>query len=316
MSWSPHPFSLRQLQYALALAQELSFRKAAERCHVSQPALSSQLAELEQALGVRLFERDKKRVLLTNAGRELLTRAARVLLEADGLLESARRSSDPLAGSLRLGVIPTVSPYLLPALTPRLRQQLPRLSVAWREEKTESVVALLEQGELDAGIVALESELGDVERETIAKDEFVLVTPPKHPLSRRGAAAAIELRDQSVLLLDDGHCFREQALAFCSKAKAHELEFRATSLSTLVQMVAGGAGVTLLPSLAVPTETQRAKLVIRRFVSPPARTLALVFRPSCPVKQALQQVAALARDSYQEAALSRAVSDRSATKTR
>jgi len=303
MSWSPHPFSLRQLQYAQALAQELSFRKAAERCHVSQPALSSQLAELEQGLGVRLFERDKKRVLLTGAGRELLARVAHVLLEADGLLESARRSADPLSGTLRLGVIPTVSPYLLPALTPKLRRELPRLSVTWREEKTETVVALLERGELDAGVVALESDLGEVEREVIAKDEFVLVTPPKHPLSRRGAAAAVELRDQRVLLLDDGHCFREQALAFCSKAKAHELEFRATSLSTLVQMVAGGTGVTLLPSLAVPTETQRAKLAIRRFTNPPARTLALVFRASCPVKPALQQVAALARQGYAEAAL-------------
>jgi LysR family transcriptional regulator, hydrogen peroxide-inducible genes activator len=303
MSWSPHPFSLRQLQYAQALAQELSFRKAAERCHVSQPALSSQLAELEQGLGVRLFERDKKRVLLTSAGRELLARVAHVLLEADGLLESARRSADPLSGTLRLGVIPTVSPYLLPALTPKLRRELPRLSVTWREEKTETVVALLERGELDAGVVALESDLGEVECEVIAKDEFVLVTPPKHPLSRRGAAAAVELRDQRVLLLDDGHCFREQALAFCSKAKAHELEFRATSLSTLVQMVAGGTGVTLLPSLAVPAETQRAKLAIRRFTNPPARTLALVFRASCPVKPALQQVAALARQGYAEAAL-------------
>jgi LysR family transcriptional regulator, hydrogen peroxide-inducible genes activator len=303
MSWSPHAFSLRQLQYAQALAQELSFRKAAARCHVSQPALSSQLQELEQALGVRLFERDKKRVLITSAGRDLLARAARVLLEADSLLESARRSADPFAGSLRLGVIPTVSPYLLPALTPHIRQELPRLTITWREEKTESVVALLEQGELDAGIVALESELGDVEQEPIAKDEFVLVTPPKHPLSRRGSAAAIELKDQSVLLLDDGHCFREQALSFCSKAKAHELEFRATSLSTLVQMVAGGAGITLLPSLAVPTETQRAKLSIRRFVNPPARTLALAFRPSSPVKPALKRIAALASESYAEAAL-------------
>jgi LysR family transcriptional regulator, hydrogen peroxide-inducible genes activator len=301
MSWAPHPFSLRQLQYALALAQELSFRRAAERCHVSQPALSSQLAELELALGVRLFERDKKRVLLTGAGRDLLARVTRILLEADGLLETARRAADPLAGSLRVGVIPTVSPYLLPALTPRVRQKLPKLSIAWREEKTETVLLLLERGDLDGGIVALESELGDVEREPIAKDEFVLAVPPKHPLARQGTAAAVELRDQSVLLLDDGHCFREQALAFCAKAKAEELEFRATSLSTLVQMVAGGAGVTLLPSLAVPTETQRAKLVIRRFASPPARTLAVVFRPSSPVKPALQQLAALAREAYAEA---------------
>ena len=299
----PTPFSLRQLQYAKAVAEQLSFRKAAERCHVSQPALSSQLLELEQALGVRLFERDKKRVLVTTAGRELLARASRVLLEADALVEAAQRAADPLSGSLRLGVIPTVSPYLLPALTPRLRQKLPRLSVSWREEKTEEVVNQLGRGELDGGILALESELGDVERLPIARDEFVLITPKGHPLSKRGAAVALELRDQSVLLLDDGHCFRDQALAFCARAKAHELEFRATSLSTLVQMVAGGAGVTLLPALAVPTETQRAKLEIRRFAAPPARTLALIHRRGSPAAPALERIAALAKESYEKASL-------------
>jgi LysR family hydrogen peroxide-inducible transcriptional activator len=302
MTRPPHPYSLRQLQYAQAVAQELSFRKAAERCRVSQPALSSQLAELEGALGVRLFERDKKRVLVTAAGRELLSRAARVLLEADALLDAARRVADPWAGLLRLGVIPTVSPYLLPALAPKLRQKLPRLSVTWREEKTEVVLALLDRGELDAGIVALESELGDVQSELIAKDAFVLATALDDPLAKGGGVGALELRDQSVLLLDDGHCFREQALAYCSKARAHELEFRATSLSTLVQMVAGGAGVTLLPSLAVPTETRRAKLSIRHFATPPGRTLALVYRRSCAVIPALQRVAELARDAYRKAA--------------
>lgn len=300
---TPSPFSLRQLQYAQAVARELSFRRAAERCHVSQPALSSQLAELEQALGVRLFERDRKHVLVTAAGQELLARAERVLLEADALLEAARRAADPLSGSLKLGVIPTVSPYLLPALTPKLKRKLPRLSVMWREEKTETIAALLARGELDGAIVALESELGEVEQLLIAKDEFVLAAPPGHPLAKRGAASALELRDEGVLLLDDGHCFREQALAFCAKARAHELEFRATSLSTLVQMVAGGAGVTLLPSLAVPTETQRAELEIRRLAAPPSRTLALVHRPSSPVVPALERVAALAADSFRKAAL-------------
>jgi LysR family hydrogen peroxide-inducible transcriptional activator len=299
----PSPFSLRQLQYAKAVAEELSFRKAAARCRVSQPALSSQLMELEQALGVRLFERDNKRVLITPAGQELLARGTRVLLEADALLEAARRFADPFTGTVRLGVIPTVSPYLLPALTPLLRQKLPRLSVTWREEKTETVVALLARGELEGGILALESELGEVEHLPIARDEFVLITPKGHPLAKPGAAAAIELRDQSVLLLDDGHCFREQALAFCSKAKAHELEFRATSLSTLVQMVSGGAGVTLLPSLAVPTETQRARLEIRRFVTAPARTLALIHRRGSPLRPALERIAALAKDGYKKAAL-------------
>jgi LysR family hydrogen peroxide-inducible transcriptional activator len=301
MHRSAHPFSLRQLQYALAVADELSFRRAAEQCRVSQPALSSQLAELEQALGLQLFERNKKRVLVTAAGRDVLERAARTLLEADALLEAVRRVGDPLSGTLRLGVIPTVSPYLLPALTPRLRSKLPRLSITWREEKTESLVALLEQGALDGAIVALESELGrrELARELIAKDHFVLAMPPEHALAKTARAATpAELSGHSVLHLDDGHCFREQALAFCSKAKATELEFRATSLGTLVQMVAGGAGITLLPSLAVATETQRAKLKIRAFALPPERTLALVFRSTSAVAPALRSVAALARESY------------------
>lgn len=299
MKRAPHPFSLRQLQYALALREQLSFRRAAELCRVSQPALSAQLAELEEGLGVRLFERDKKRVLPTSAGLALLERAATIVLEADNLVEAARRAADPLAGTLRLGVIPTVSPYLLPSLTPRLRAKLPRLRLSWLEEKTETLVALLESGGLDGALVALESELGDLAHEVIAKDPFVLVTPTSHPLARGGKLVeTAELSGQSVLLLEDGHCFRDQALAFCARAKAEELEFRATSLSTLVQMVAGGAGVTLLPSLALATETKRARLKIRRFASPPARTLALVFRRSSPVSAALLQVAALSREAY------------------
>lgn len=301
MTSPPLPYTLRQLQYAEAVASELSFRKAAERCRVSQPALSAQLAELEAALGVQLFERDKKRVLVTPAGEQLLARASLVLREAQALLEAAERAADPLAGGLRLGVIPTVSPYLLPALTPRLRAKLPKLRITWREEKTEAVVALLTSGELDAAIVAVVSELGDMLCEKIADDEFVLVMDPAHPLAKSGHAAPSELRDQEVLLLDDGHCFRDQALAFCARAKAHELEFRATSLSTLVQMVAGGSGITLLPRLAVRTETQRAKLTVRKVSPPPGRTLALAYRKSSPAVPALKRIAALAREGYAKA---------------
>jgi LysR family transcriptional regulator, hydrogen peroxide-inducible genes activator len=296
-----HPFSLRQLQYALALAEQLSFRRAAEQCRVSQPALSTQLAELEANLGVRLFERDKKHVLVTAAGKVLLERAASIVLEADSLLEAARRASDPLSGVLRLGVIPTVSPYLLPSLTPELRTRMPRLSVTWLEDKTEKLVAEVASGGLDGALVALESDLGDLARLVIAKDPFVLLTPVGHPLARRSqAVASAELAGEKVLLLDDGHCFREQALAFCARARAEELEFRATSLSTLVQMVAGGAGVTLLPTLALATETQRANVKVRRLVSAPARTLSLVFRQSSPLLPALRQVADSARDTYPE----------------
>jgi len=308
MNLGPHPFTLRQLQYAVAVAESLSFRKAAERCHVSQPSLSAQLAQMEEMLGVRLFERDRRRVLVTAAGREIIERARLILRETDDLIALARRSADPLSGTLRIGVIPTISSYLLPRLTAALRATYPRLTVLWVEDKTEVLVRSLEGGTLDAALLALEADVGDVEREIIGPDLFVLATPLGHPLGAKASPAkASELKGASVLLLDDGHCFREQALAFCSGAKAHELEFRATSLSTLAQMVAGGAGVTLLPELAVATEAKRAELWIRPFAQPaPKRTIALVWRRRSPLGPALRQLATTARAAYGHASASRA----------
>ncbi len=300
MNLGPHPFTLRQLQYAVAVAEWLSFRKAAERCHVSQPSLSAQLAQMEEALGVRLFERDRRRVLVTTAGREIIKRARAILRQTDELVELGRRAGDPLSGTLRIGVIPTISPYLLPRLTWALRAAYPRLTVLWVEDKTEVLVRSLEAGTLEAALLALEADLGDLEREIIAPDPFVLATPVGHPLGTKASPAkASELRDANVLLLDDGHCLREQALAFCSGAKARELEFRATSLTTLAQMVAGGAGVTLLPEIAVATEARRAELSIRRFAQPsPRRTIALVWRKRSPLSPALRQLATTARAAY------------------
>jgi LysR family hydrogen peroxide-inducible transcriptional activator len=300
MSFGPLPASLRQLQYAVAVAESLSFHKAAKRCLVSQPSLSAQLAQLEAGLGVRLFERDRRRVLLTVPGREIIERARSVLRETDDLVELARRSKDPLSGTLRIGVIPTISPYLLPRINSAFRNAFSRLTVMWIEDKTETLVRSLDAGTLDGVLLALEAEIGDVEREILGYDPFVLATPKGHPL---GASAipvkAGDLRDASVLLLDEGHCFREQALAFCSSAKAHELEFRATSLSTLAQMVASGAGVTLLPRLAVPTEAKRAGIHVRVFAAPaPQRTVALVWRRRSPLEPALRALAKVARDAY------------------
>ena len=264
MRLAPHAFTLRQLQYAVAIAEALSFRKAAERCNVSQPSLSAQLAHMEMALGVRLFERDRRRVLVTAAGRDLIERARIILRQTDDLVEFARRARDPLSGTLRIGVIPTISPYLLPRLTPALHAAYPNLTTLWAEDKTDVLVRNLEAGTLEAALLALEADIGDAESEIIGPDLFVLATPAGHPLGAKDSPAkASELRGASVLLLDDGHCFREQVLAFCSRAKTHELEFRATSLTTLAQMVAGGAGVTLLPEIAVPTEARRAEFSIR-----------------------------------------------------
>ena len=185
-------------------------------------------------------------------------------------------------------------------VAPALRKAYPRLSVLWREDKTEVLVRDLERGILDAAIVAMVDELGDVESSVIADDPFMLVTPKDHPLGAKNTeASATELRGQDVLLLDEGHCFRAQALALCSKARAHELEFRATSLPTLAQMIAAGAGVTLLPRLAVATEVRRSQLKVRAFSDPALkRIIGVVWRKRSPLAPALQQVAATVRDAY------------------
>jgi LysR family hydrogen peroxide-inducible transcriptional activator len=300
MNLAPHPFTLRQLQYAVAVADTLSFHRAAARCRVSQPSLSAQLAQLEGALRVKLFERDRRRVLPTAAGVLLVERARRLLVEADDLVEESKRVGDPLTGTLRIGVIPTISPYLLPHLTPALRERYPKLTTLWVEDKTDVLVRRLAAGELDAALLALEADIGQVEHEVIAPDPFVLATPPGHPLgTSRGPASRGELKGAKVLLLDDGHCFRDQALSFCEKADAEEMEFRATSLPTLVQMVASGAGVTLLPVLALDAEARPAGLRIRRFIDPaPHRTIALVWRPRSPLAGWLRQLGAAMRDAY------------------
>jgi LysR family hydrogen peroxide-inducible transcriptional activator len=299
---APHPFTTRQLQYAVAIADTRSFRQAAERCGVSQPSLSAQLAQLEAALGVRLFERNQRRVLVTPAGEDLIARARRLLAETDDLSDAARRWGDPGVATLRLGVIPTISPYLLPRIVPALRRTHPQLVLRWTEDKTQVLIPAVQNGTLDAALLALEVELGDLEREAVARDPFVLATPRAHPLGRKpGPAQMSELGSSNVLLLDDGHCLRDQALAVCAHARTHELDFRATSLSTLAQMVSAGAGVTLLPRLAVATETRHASLAIRPLADARAfRTLGLVWRRTSPLGPTLRQLAATIRESAKD----------------
>ena len=288
-------FSLRQLEYALALADTLNFRAAAERCNVSQPSLSVQLAQLEEAIGVRLFERDRRRVLVTPQGEEVLERARRVLRQADDLEISARRAADPFSGMMKIGVIPTIAPYLLPRVAPALRNDYPGLRLFWSEDRTPELVRLLERGTLDALLVAREAPLGHVDHEVITRDPFVIAATRTHPAVRPGRAAHVsDLRAAKVLLLEDGHCFRDQALAVCSRAKARELEFRATSLRTLVQMIGGGDYVTLLPEMALGIEG--AGLKVRRFADPaPYRTIALAWRSGSPLHAAFRRIAATMR---------------------
>jgi LysR family hydrogen peroxide-inducible transcriptional activator len=295
-----HEFSLRQLQYVVAVADTGGFGRAAEQCHVSQPSLSVQVAQMEGALGVRLFERDRRRVLLTAAGERLLERARRVLAEADDLVREAGQSRDPFAGTLRIGVIGTISPYLLPAVVPALRREYPRLTLLWTEDKTAVLLRELSAGRLEGALLALVEGLDAFEHQRIAEDAFVLAARPGHPLvASRQAAKPRDLKGAEVLLLEDGHCFRDQALAFCARAGARESGFRATSLGTLVQVVAGGAGVTLLPSLALKVESRRGELAVRPFgAPPPARRIVLAWRRQSAVAPALRRIATSIAKAY------------------
>lgn len=300
VSYLTHPFTLRQLQYLVAVADARSFRRASELCHVSQPSLSAQVAQAEAALGVRLFERDRRRVLITRAGEALLPRLRAALLAADDLAGTARQLEDPLQGVLRFGIIPTIAPYLLPAVAPALAARFPGLAPLWREDRTAALVAALEAGDLDAGLVALEAPLGDLARVPIGSDPFLLCAPAAHPLARGTAPIALAaIGTAEVLVLDEGHCLREQALAACARTGAREAGFRATSLPTLVQLVGAGAGLTLLPQLAAKVELARAKVRARRFKSPePGRTLGWVFRAGSPLADALGKVGEALRECY------------------
>jgi LysR family transcriptional regulator, hydrogen peroxide-inducible genes activator len=265
MSLTPLPITLRQLQYIVAVADARSFNGAAKRCGVSQPSLSMQLAEAEQQLGVALFERSRKHVLVTAAGEALLPRAKAILREVDELILGAEHAQDPMNATLRIGIIPTLSPYLLPAIAPALHKRYGSLRIVWAEEKTVTLLDMLRVGALDGALLAMVPGIGDLEQALIAEDPFLLVAPPHHALAtKKGPVRESELLQQELLLLGDGHCFREHALEACSTSKIREGEFRATSLSTLVQMVAAGDGVTLIPEIAASTELARAQLVSRR----------------------------------------------------
>ncbi|HKY40155.1 MAG TPA: LysR substrate-binding domain-containing protein [Polyangiaceae bacterium] len=298
MTISVQDVSPRQLQYVVAVAETLGFHKAAQRCHVSQPTLSAQVKQLEDVLGVQLFERDRRRVLLTAGGAIVVAHARRVLLEMSDMIAAAKQLTDPDAGTYRIGVIPTIAPYLLPDVMPAVRTRFPKLQLVFREEKTDDIVGDLREGQLDAGLLALEANIGEWASGHVARDPFVIALPHGHPLARKKRVAASELEDEKVLLLDEGHCFRTQALAVCDRAGTIERELRATSLSTLAQMVSSGSGITLLPQLAVAVENRRSQLEVRPFTSPaPHRTIALIWRPQSPFATTFRELAEVFRSA-------------------
>ena len=295
--WSPLPVTLRQLQYVLAVAEFGSFRRAAEACAVAQPSLSTQVAQLEAALGVTIFERLTRGVVVTAAGAPVLERARRTVLAADDLVTAAERVRDPESGTFNVGLIPTVAPYALPDIAPALRKRFPRAKFYWAEEKTRTLVERIEAGTLDAGLLAVDADMSHLAYVELGKDPFLLAVPPGHKLARADSPARLEhLEGETVLVLEDGHCLRDQALDVCHRAGADEASVRATSLSTLAQMVAGGTGITLLPRLAVATENRARSLVTRPFgPRGPSRTLAMAWRKTTPFEGTLRAIAETVR---------------------
>jgi LysR family hydrogen peroxide-inducible transcriptional activator len=291
------PVSLRQLQYVVAVAELGSFRRAAEACHVAQPSLSAQVAGAERALGVQLFERGARRVRVPAAAAPLIAQARRILTAAVDLRELARQRADPFHGTLRVGIIPTICPYLLPEITPALSHEYPHLTIEWSEDRTGRFVEQLKDGALDAAIVAVEADLRGLSHEALGWDPFFLATAPGHPLARGKKRVTLDvLAGAHVLLLEDGHCFGAQALHLCTRAGAAHGGFRATSLATLIQMVSASGGVTLLPSIAVPVENRRGQLTVRPFAQPgPGRTLALAWRRGSALRAPLLRIAATIR---------------------
>ena len=296
--------TLQDLRYLVTLAETRNFARAAKACYVSQPTLSTQIKKLEDELGLALFERTNKRVLPTSAGSGLIAQARVVLEEAEKLRQMAQQALDPMAGMLRLGVISTLGPYLLPHLVPQLRTDYPQLQLYLREDLTGNLVERLRTGALDAILVALPIQMDGLELIELFREPFVMALPKDSPLAGKAEVMETDLMGVPLLLLEDGHCLRDQALTVCGLPQPRGTEdFRGTSLETLRQMVAAGVGCTLLPALAADTPGTVGKkpageglIELRSFAAPvPCRTIGLAARRGFPRMEMVRAFARLIR---------------------
>ena len=292
--------NLRDLRYLVAVADHRHFGRAAEACFVSQPTLSTQIKKLEKELGVELIERNPRQIMLTETGDRVVERARIILGETDNIERIARQAQDPEAGSIRLGLFPTLAPYLLPHVVPQVHRRFPNLELLLVEEKTEIVHQRLRAGTLDVGVLARPVHDDQLHEEVLFDEDFVLAVPATHPLAQVGGPVEVSvLATENVLLLEEGHCLRDQALAVCQLAGADERSgFRATSLETLRQMVAAGVGVTLLPALAVqPPVATSDDITLLHFRDPvPRRQISMFWRRTSVLDAFLPALAAVLRD--------------------
>lgn len=292
--------TLKQLRYFEALARHRHFGRAAEACFISQPALSLQIKELESMFGAPLVERGARQVQLTSVGEAFLVKARQILLGVEELENLVRASRGPLAGRLRLGVIPTVAPYLLPQIIASLADRFPDLELELRESVTRSLIDDLQEARLDMAIVALPISEPTLQEFALFEEEFVLVRHKSE--SANPVPGPQMLQTMRLLLLEEGHCFRDQALSFCQMDEAQPRQLmEGSSLSTLVQMVGAGMGLTLIPEMALPLETRSADVAVARFAPPaPTRTIGMVWRATNPLSEQLMQIGAIIRSVGQQ----------------
>lgn len=279
--------SLKQLKYFDAVVRCGHFGKAAEQCAVTQPALSMQIQELEKFLKVQLFERGRGPVLLTNSGKSVALRAARILSDARDIVDLAQQDGKPLSGLLGLGVIPSLAPYILPGLLPSIRDAYPDLDLRLRETQTQFLLDELADGSLDLLLLALPVENPAIETLRLFEDRFLLAMPRSKKISSHVRATPDMVESDKLLLLEEGHCFRDQALTFCGLEQIHNITtFGVSSLSTLLEMVANGFGMTLIPEISVGVEAKRENIHLMRFEDPePKRVIGLAWRKSSPRKR-------------------------------
>ena len=292
--------NIRDLRYLVALADKKHFGQAAAACHVSQPTLSAQIKKLEDYLGVKLMERKPRTVTLTQIGAEVVDRARTVLRECDEMLHLARDFRDPLAGNLAVALIPTIGPYLLPLVAKKIRKQAPKLHLLLYEYRTATLLEKLRAGDVDIGIVALPVDAEGLETRPLYREDFVLALPPQHELAHKSHIKLGDLSGDSLLLLEDGHCLRDQALEVCSRAGVNEnQDYRATSLETLRQMVAAGWGITLLPKLAASGAFASGQgITIKQLTKPtPHRVVGAVWRKSSTRVAAIRAVSDVIADT-------------------
>ena len=283
--------NIKDLKYLVSVADLRSFSRAAEQCFISQPTLSNQIKKMEEQLGITLFERTNKKVMPTELCEQILPTMRNILLEVDHIKEIANLAQDPFSGRFKLGAFPTLSTYIFPDIVPEIKSELPNLQLILIEEKTDVLIEQLKRGTLDAALLALPIDEQSLDHQALFDDEFMLATPPDHKLTSKKHVREEDLTSEKLLLLDEGHCLRDQSLDICKRIGIDEQSFRATGLETLRQMVKAGTGITLMPSIAI-SDTEMG-IHYTPFKRPPKRTIGLVWRKTSARKAVVEKLTKL-----------------------